>query len=81
MNPLDSYRPESALNDPFTPNPANALSSFVRAFNRIFMFSDDPDYEPRIEGSIDGRAEAAGVAPESWPTTCCWRTMESVSST
>ena len=60
-------RPEvraAILADPLVPDPANALSNFVRNFDRIFPLADDPDYEPTLQESIAGRAAEAGIPPE-----------------
>ncbi len=35
----------------------------AQSFHKMFPLGDPPDYEPRPEDSIEGRAEAAGVEP------------------
>jgi N-acyl-D-aspartate/D-glutamate deacylase len=56
---------EAILGDLFEADPANALTGFVRRFDRIFPLADDPDYEPAPEDSIAARAATFGVSPES----------------
>ena len=59
-------RPEvraAILSDPLTPDPGNALTNFVHDFGRIFPLADTPNYEPSLDESMAGRAEAMGITP------------------
>ncbi len=45
-------------------NRTHGMSGMVaQSFHKMFPLGDPPDYEPAPETSIQGRAEAAGVAP------------------
>jgi N-acyl-D-aspartate/D-glutamate deacylase len=47
------------------PNPTNLLATFVRDFERMYLLSDPPDYEPPVENSIAAQARKRGIAPEA----------------
>ncbi|MDG2307073.1 MAG: amidohydrolase family protein [Candidatus Binatia bacterium] len=42
------------------------LHNMLTNFERIFELGDPPNYEPRVEDSIAGKAQAAGLAPIEW---------------
>ena len=42
------------------------LARSTRAYDRTFVLSDPPNYEPRPEDSVAARAAVAGVSPAEW---------------
>jgi N-acyl-D-aspartate/D-glutamate deacylase len=48
------------------PDMAKSLTGLVSRFDKMYPLGDQPDYEPRPEDSIAGRAAASGVAPSEY---------------
>jgi N-acyl-D-aspartate/D-glutamate deacylase len=47
------------------PNPTNPLAVFVRDFERMYLLSDPPNYEPPEDSSIAAEARRRGMSPEA----------------
>jgi N-acyl-D-amino-acid deacylase len=48
------------------PDMAKSLTGLVSRFDKMFPLGSEPDYEPRPEDSIAGRASLLGVAPSEY---------------
>ncbi|TVV76772.1 N-acyl-D-amino-acid deacylase family protein [Sphingomonas solaris] len=48
------------------PDMKKSLTGLVTRFDKMFPLGAQPDYEPRLEDSIAGRAAAAGVSPSEY---------------
>lgn len=47
------------------PDMAKSLTGLVSRFDKMYPLGEHPDYEPRDEDSVAGRAAALGIAPEA----------------
>jgi N-acyl-D-amino-acid deacylase len=47
-------------------NPTHPIQIALTLFDRMFVLSDPPNYEPRSETSIAARAAKAGMVPQTW---------------
>ncbi len=45
---------------------AKSLTVLVSRFDKMYPLGDQPDYEPRPEDNIAGKATASGVAPSEY---------------
>lgn len=48
------------------PDMTKSLTGLVKRFEKMFPLGQSPDYEPRPEDSIAGRAEALGISPSEF---------------